>query len=214
MKSFNVIENDIRVEEIWRMARECGFADIKLSFVMPRQELVSLGDFNRILETQSAPNQLVFSPTNAAIHQDRRVFFLHKSSSFVTDSRIAEGLHYELRLVELSPMGQAARLVLNLKNTGVSVWRPSGGEPGSVNIGVHLRAQDGQLINNEFTRLPISDSRVTPGQELRLTVDLPMPDVASFDVELDLVSENVTWFETFRNTPLKLSFRNGQYQSS
>ena len=214
MKSFNVIENDIRVEEIWRMARECGFADIKLSFVMPRQELVSLDDFNRILETQSAPNQLVFSPTNAAIHQNRRVFFLHKSSSFVTDSRIAEGLHYELRLVELSPMGQAARLVLDLKNTGVSVWRPSGGEPGSVNIGVHLRAQDGQLINNEFTRLPISDSRVTPGQELRLTVDLPMPDVASFDVELDLVSENVTWFETFRNTPLKLSFRNGQYQSS
>jgi len=214
MKSFNVIENDIRVEEIWRMARECGFADIKLSFVMPRQELVSLGDFNRILETQSAPNQLVFSPTNAAIHQNRRVFFLHKSSSFVTDSRIAEGLHYELRLVELSPMAQAARLVLDLKNTGVSVWRPSGGEPGSVNIGVHLRAQDGQLINNEFTRLPISDSRVTPGQELRLTVDLPMPDIASFDVELDLVSENVTWFETFRNTPLKLSFRNGQYQSS
>ena len=85
-----MVENDIRVEEIWRMAREYGFADIKLSFVMPRQELVSLHDFNRILEAQSAPNQLVFSPMNAAIHQNRRVFFLHKASSFVTDSRIAE----------------------------------------------------------------------------------------------------------------------------
>lgn len=213
MKSFNVIENDIRVEEIWRMARECGFADIKLSFVMPRQELVSLQDFNRILETQSAPNQLVFSPTNAAIHQNRRVFFLHKSSSFVTDSRIAEGLHYELRLVELSPIGQAARLVLELKNTGISVWRPSGGEPGSVNIGVHLRGQDGQLIDNDFARLPISDSSVMPGQELRLTVDLPLPDIASFEVELDLVSENVAWLETFRNVPVKLSFHDGQYRA-
>ena len=218
MKAFNVIENDIRVEEIWAIARECGFADIKLSFVMPRQELVSLQDFNRIIAAQSAPDDVVFSRLNANIHGNRRVFFLHKSASVVLDSRSAEGLHYVLRLVEVSPPmgptgGQAARLVLELKNTGISVWRPSGGHPGSVNIGVHLRTQDGQLINNDYARLPVSSSRVVPGQDLRLTVDLPLPDIASFEVELDLVSENVTWFEMFSNAPLKLSFSNGQYRA-
>ncbi len=213
MKAYNVIENDIRVEEIWALARECGFADMKLSFAMPRQELVSLDDFNRIIRTKTAPSELVFSPINAAIHQNRRVFFLYKSSSLVTDSRTAESLHYELRLVDVSPKGRAAQLTLELKNTGQTVWRPSGGEPGCVNIGVHLRSRDGQLIDNDYTRLAISDRRVLSGQELRLTVDLPLPDIASFEAELDLVSENVTWFEMFSNTPLRLSFSDGQYQA-
>lgn len=212
MKAFNVIENDIRIEEIWTLAQACGFADMKLSFAMPRQELVTLDDFNRMMDTQSAPDQIVFSPTNAAIHRNRRVFFLYKSSSIEIDSRAAEGLQYTMRLVELSRQGQAARLVLDLKNIGRAVWRPSGGEPGNVNIGAHLRTLDGQLVNNDFTRLAISDGRVLPGQELRVTAELPLPDIASFELELDLVAENVAWFELLGNKTLRLPFRDGRYE--
>lgn len=214
MKAFNVIENDIRVEEIWTLAQACGFADMKLSFAMPRQELVTLDDFNRILERRSAPDEIVFSPTNAAIHQNRRVFFLYKSSSIEMDSRAAEGLQYTMQLVELSPHGKTARLVLELKNTGKAIWRPSGGEPGSVNIGAHLRTLDGQLVNNDFTRLAISDGRILPGQELRLTADLPLPDIASFELELDLVAEDVAWFELLGSKTLRLPFHGGQYTAT
>lgn len=215
MKTYNVIENDIRVEEIWSMAQAFGFADIKLSFAMPRQALMSLQDFNRIIEAQSAPDNVVFSPANAQIHHNRRVFFLYKSLSFEADSRYAEGLQYELRLLDVKPKAPLAVLLeLEVKNTGANTWRPSGTNLGSVNIGVHLRTLDGRLIDNDYTRLSISPDRVLPGRKLRIDADLPLPAVEDFEVELDLVSENVTWFELNGGKPLRLTFRDRRYCAS
>ena len=213
MKAHNVIENDIRMEEIWNIARDCGFSDVKLSFAMPRQELVSLDEFNRILETKSAPDHVVFSPVNIQIHQNRRVFFLYKSSSsFNADSRYAEGLHYQLRLLDVTPINsRVVRLALAVKNSGGNAWRPSGTDLGSVNIGVHLRSADGHLIDNDYMRLPISQIRVEPGKQIEVFQDFVLPDLGDFDVEFDLVAENVTWFEVFGGKPLRLSFRNRRY---
>lgn len=211
MKAYNVIENDIRVEEIWDIARSAGFADIKLSFVMPRQELVSLADFNIMLRQQSAPNRIVFSPNNSAIHQNRRVFFLFKSLSVETDSRSPEGLQYKLKLVSAAVVQGTVDLVLSVSNVGPSVWRASGDQAGSVNIGVHLRGENGQTIDNDFARLPISSDRVMPGQDITISTKLELPKINAFEFELDLVSESVTWFEVFRNIPLRLAFRSGQF---
>jgi SAM-dependent methyltransferase len=210
---YNVIENDIRVEEIWEIAKACGFADIRLSFAMPRQELMTLDEFNRVLALQSAPDDVVFSPTNAAIHKNRRVFFLYKSLTVETDSRFADGLHGDLRLQDAATIdARKVRITLEIKNTGANAWRPSGLEPGSVNIGAHLRRADGDLVDNDFARLPVFLERVTPGQILTVTGDLPLPSIDDFDVELDLVSEGVTWFEMMGVKPLTLSFRNRLYR--
>jgi SAM-dependent methyltransferase len=216
MRSYNVIENDIRVEEIWNVARACGFADIRLSFAMPYQELLPLEDFNRILAAKSAPDDIVFSPGNILMHKNRRVFFLYKKSATLEkDSRFAggtEGLRYAMQVREVAAeAADTARLVLAIENIGKSTWRPSGSAPGCVNIGVHLRAADGNMINNDFTRLSVSTDLVRPGETREVSASLRLPDLEDFIVELDLVAENVTWFELKGSTPLKLVFRNRKF---
>jgi ubiquinone/menaquinone biosynthesis C-methylase UbiE len=215
MRSYNVIENDIRVEEIWKHAQACGFADIKLSFAMPYQELLTLEDFNRIVTAKSAPDNIVFSPGNILMHKNRRVFFLYKSASMEKDSRFAggtEGLRYAMHVREVVAEGtDTVRLVLTLENVGKSTWRPSGTGAGCVNIGVHLRAADGGMLDNDYTRLPVATDRVRPGETRDVSATLRLPERDDFIVELDLVAENVTWFELKGSTPRKLAFRDRKY---
>lgn len=215
MRAFNVIENDIRVEEIWDTARACGFADIRLSFTMPYQELLSLEDFNHILAAKSAPDNIVFSAGNVHMHKNRRVFFLYKSTSREQDSRFVgggDGLRcaIQIRGVEAED-ASTVRIAAIVENVGRSTWRPSGDGPGCVNIGVHLRAADGNLLDNDYTRLPLSSDRVRPGEKREVNVLLTLPELDDFTIELDPVAENVTWFELIGGTTLRLMFRNRRY---
>lgn len=215
MQAYDVIENDIRVEEIWDMAKACGFADIKLSFTMPHQTLVSLDDFNRFLEQRSAPDDVVFTHLNSQIHLNRRVFFLYKSATHEPDSRFIPGLNYRMELVEVTPVGpDTIRLALVIENTGGATWLPSGYEPGNVNVGIHLRSPDGRMLDNDFARLPVSSERVRLGQKIEVSGTIPRPDVADFQLELDLVAEGIIWFEIVGGMPMKLAFRDRAYVGS
>lgn len=212
MKAYGVIENDIDTDSIWRMAQAAGFADIKLSFAMPRQTLVPLDEFNRILATESAPDSVVFSPINRALHENRRVFFLYKSPNSVRDSRFAEGLHARLKLrsVTVEKPG-VVRISMEVANTGLNSWRPSGEKVGSVNLGVHLRAADGAMIENDYTRLHVSGRVVAPGQSVEVSDIVILPTREDFILDLDLVAESVTWFEIRGAQPVALKFRDGVY---
>lgn len=48
MAQFSVIENDIDVHAIWRVAQACGFADIRLALPALRSSVVRLEDFDRV----------------------------------------------------------------------------------------------------------------------------------------------------------------------
>lgn len=211
MKAHGVIENDIKVEEIWNIARGCGFADVKLSFAMPRQELVSLTDFDHILRRRSAPDSVVFSPTNVALHENRRLFFLHRTNVVLLDSRSGEGLHCRLDLVGLSQGPTTASVVLSVVNTGPSRWRPSGGGAGSVNVGAHLRTLTGEVSNFDYARFALAERFVESGETVEVAGELPLPDLEDFEIELDLVAEEVAWFELRGNRTLKLTFRGRQW---
>lgn len=212
MINHNVIENDIRVEEIWHLAQACGFADIKLSFTMPHQTLVSLDDFNRFLDERSAPDDVVFTDLNSGTHFNRRNFILCKSVISEADSRFVFGLSYRMDLREVAPVGpDTIRLALAVENTGGATWLPSGYDPGNVNVGIHLKAPDGVLINHDFARLSISAERVRPGQTVEISGTLPHPGTDDFVLELDLVAEGITWFELVGGNPTKLAFSGRAY---
>lgn len=215
MKAFDVIENDIRMEEIWSAAQACGFADIKLSFAMPHQALVPLDDFNRFLEQRSAPDDVVFTRLNTEVHLNRRVFFLYKSAEQQADSRFIAGLNYRMELVEATPIEpDAIRLRLVVENTGGATWLPSGFEPGNVNVGVHLRSADGRMLDNDLARLSVSSEQVRPGQKVDVSGTIPRPDMPAFQLELDLVAEGIIWFEIVGGIPIKLAFRDRAYVGS
>lgn len=214
MQAYDVIENDIRVEEIWDMAQACGFADIKLSFTMPHQTLVSLDDFNRFIEERSAPDDVVFTHLNSQIHLNRRVFFLYKSATNEPDSRFISGLNYRMELGDVAPVeSEGIRLRLVVENTGGATWLPSGFEAGNVNVGIHLKSNDGGMLNHDFARLSVSSGRVRLGEKIEVSGTVPWPDVDDFQFELDLVAEGIIWFEIVGSNPMKLTFRNRAYVS-
>jgi len=212
MVNYNVIENDIRVEEIWHLAQACGFADIKLSFAMPHQTLVSLDDFNRFLDERSAPDDVVFTDLNSGTHFNRRNFVLCKSATNEPDSRFVFGLSYRMDLLEVAPANSSTiRLRLVVENTGRATWLPSGFDPGYVNVGIHLKRPDGVLLNHDFARLSISSERVRPGQTIEISGTVPQPGTDDFLLELDLVAEAITWFELVGGNPITLAFRRRAY---
>lgn len=215
MQTYDVIENDIRIEEIWDMAKACGFADIKLSFAMPLQTLIPLEDFNRYLEQGSAPDDVVFSHVNSQLHVNRRVFFLYKSASNEPDSRFIAGLGYRMELLELAPEApDSIRLRLMVENTGGATWLPSGFEPGNVNVGIHLKSTEGRMLNNDHARLSVSEKRVRLGEKVEISGTIPQPDIEDYLLEVDLVAEAVIWFELVGGQPLKLRFRKRAFVSN
>lgn len=212
MQTYDVIENDIRVDEIWDMAKACGFADIRLSFAMPHQTLVSLDSFNHFLEQRSAPDDVVFTHVNTQIHLNRRVFFLYKSATNEPDSRFTPGLDHRMDLLEVASEGpDGIRVRLVVENIGGAAWLPSGYEPGSVNVGVHLKSLEGRMLNHDYARLPVSERLVRLGEKTAISGTIARPDIEDFQLEFDLVAEGIIWFEYVGSNPVRLSFRNGAY---
>ena len=67
------------------------------------------------------------------------------------------------------------------------------------------------MLDGDFARLSVSNDHIRAGQRVNVGESLRLPDLNDFDLELDLVAENVTWFELAGATPLKLSFRHRQF---
>lgn len=121
---------------------------------------------------------------------------------------------------ELQPRGPAALLAerpgaplrfgLQARNTGDTTWLAAAGGPGAVALGGHLRAADGRLLDWDFLRHPLPHD-VEPGQEVALECELGAPpDPGRYRLELDLVAEQVGWFESWGSPRVELALEVGQ----
>lgn len=205
MRSFGVIEADIIVEELIGEAVSCGFSSVDLAVFATSPIMVKLGEYNRFLTEKTSMAALNLVEQARAESRHRRVFFLHKGDPNKTDSRAAAGLGGELLLTSIR---QDGAVVIDgvVTNTGSSTWLPSMRGVGSVNLGVHLYGQDGSLLDADYARGAVSDSITEPGDRRHVRFIVPLPEVESFTLSLDLVAEGVTWFETVGGRVAKFSF--------
>jgi hypothetical protein len=200
MRTNRIIENDVDVHEIWRIAREGGFTNIQVATFNPNPFLLSLEDFEAFLRGKNNGERLV-SATRGEM-QHRRVFFLQKGESLAPpDSRQREGLMCELR-VELESNRVRAGEPLNVKavvkNSGSAVWLPTTARVGAVHFGVHLFDAEGKLLNLDYFRenlTPGEGREIYPGETIELKTAVPMPAAGKYILQFDLVSEAVCWFE-------------------
>jgi SAM-dependent methyltransferase len=82
MRLYRVVENDVKIEEIWRTAREAGFTDLKLAVFNPASFLLPLGEFERYLAGSK--------PSQAAANNSARIKnlpLLKRLMRFVGNSR-------------------------------------------------------------------------------------------------------------------------------
>jgi hypothetical protein len=201
MRQHGVIENDIRIQDIWAAARECGFARMEVGLFSVRPLMLPVERFMQLhdheVEGAAAP-----APPPAATYRDLalpvlqgfRMFVLHRGSEAGErpDSRQRQGLLARIEVRQLQQTAEGLQLALRLENTGDVDWLASGPQKGCVNLGLLLLKPDGSLENRNWRRHRFLTAPLAPGEaaEVDLTVKLP----PGAGLSIDLVSEHVRWF--------------------
>jgi hypothetical protein len=186
MRSFRVVERDIIVEEIASQARTVGFDSVEVAVYCGLPQFVNADGFSAAIDPASPlANQL--TRTYLA---NRRLIRLRKAGQGVIDSLRRNALSGSLR-VDLA--GDVVRV--RVRNTGTATWLQRPGV-GLVNVGAHLFATDGRLIDFDFMRLRLGtgETPVEPGATIEVVGELPNPGAGDFRVEFDLVAEHIAWF--------------------
>jgi ubiquinone/menaquinone biosynthesis C-methylase UbiE len=205
MKNYRVLENDIVLTEIFAIAREHGFTDLKVRVLNDME--VSLDDYECLTSDRRNPSLEESILGNIRqVMVNKTIFFLHKGT-LVPDSRSHIGLSCSISTTshEFS-VGAGEDLYIPLKvcNNGRAKWLNKNiNQVGIVNIGTHLYDESNNLVKLDFSRHAL-DSGIEPGQTFEQDIRVQFSDVGKFTISVDLVSEGICWFENVGAKPLHL----------
>ncbi|MCP4158360.1 MAG: class I SAM-dependent methyltransferase [bacterium] len=195
MRSFNVLENNIVMEQITDTALKLGFSEPYFKFFANPEGEVSYGDYLRIARKGKYSKDIRRYLTTSM--SDYPIFFLTKGQ-YRGDSRSHEGLLHELstKQKELEvKTGESFYMEINIRNSGKSTWLYRNiNDIGVVNLGIHLFSADHQLIDYDFKRFSLG-GKIMPGESLTKKIEVKLTEKGTFRLVLDLVSEHICWFE-------------------
>ena len=198
MRTFGVVENDIDLDGIWRLAREAGFAELALAAYNAPGLLLSWEEYREIVDGRGADER--FAEMTRQFLGERRTFFLYKGARPVSSAQYRSGL---LAAVTVEPpraravAGETLALMVTATNTGTSTWRPHGAGIGGVSIGAHLYDERGAILRHSYHWEPLTEGDghpVAPGGTVTREVNVPAPAPGRYLLELDLVAADVAWF--------------------
>jgi len=209
MRNYKVIENDMRLEQIWVEAQQAGFTDLKVAVPPWSPCLLPLDQFKAFVERGEYSNKFV-EPAQTRC-KNSQIFFLRKGEPERPDSRQREGLSAEMQ-VELDekrvvsgrrrrwgrqPESQGFVVHATVTNNGVCTWLPGSAGVGAVHLGCHLYDAHGTLIKLDYCRdrlTPGQGRPIQPGETIQLTMVVPAPSPGKYRLQFDMVSEHVCWF--------------------
>ena len=197
MHTYGVVENDIDVHRLWWAAQGYGFADLKIAIFNGPPFYVSLAEYEDFLA--AGPTSERWLTATRVFQRDVRNFFLFKAGSEALDSRAMDGLAATIDAT-VAPRGlvQGATVALDVTvtNVGQASWLPAGAEYGGVQVGAHLYAASGRMLNFDFHTEPLTDAprAVEPGETVRRRMTLPALSAGQYEIEVDCVSSHVAWF--------------------
>lgn len=143
---------------------------------------------------------------------NRRMFIIRKEGEELPDSREASGLQAELVVdsvdVETGPTTTRVTAVCSITNTGRNRWLPSSVGIGAVLLG--LRTRHGRRPSADHGRAVLpGDRMLSPGErvvvELDTELETPGPRSDPVWLELDLVSEGISWFAEVHGHPTEIA---------
>jgi SAM-dependent methyltransferase len=200
MARFNVIENDVRMEDITRHALDAGMDRPQMLLQFPQPLTVGVDEFNAW-----ARNGIAYRWAWRAIDTLQRgltngqCFYILKGDPIEADrdSRRADGLAAEITVQRAGRVARGAghgiELQVAVRNSGTRAWIAAS-MSGQVNLGVHLLDQHGRLLDNSYARLKLPRGPVEPGEQVIIRGNLRWPELESFSLRLDMVAELVAWF--------------------
>ena len=198
MRTHGVIENDVDVQEIWRMAQMAGFTNIKLAvFNVPLFQL-GLREFEDFLDGERIGRKYLEATRD--FMKSQRDFFLYKGEPGGRDSRYRLGLTAKITVSPASIQVRETEIPVihaAVTNTSTAVWLPRSAGLGAVHLGCHVYQADRAVFRNSYHWEPLTPGEgraIKPGETVELDVNLqPLPRGA-YIVEFDMVSNDVCWF--------------------
>lgn len=197
MRTYGVVENDIDVHAIWRMARTCGFRDLQMIVFHGSPFHLSLEEFEQLLAGRGTSSAQWVESTRSFLRHVRH-FFLFKEGRERRDSRRPDGLACDIR-VSAAPMaveGQSLVIDVTVTNRGSTIWLPSDAVPGGVCLGARLYDEVGTLLDFNANSQPLATPprEIHPGETVSARVAIAPQPPGLYKVELDCVAVGVTWF--------------------
>ena len=192
-----ILENDIVIEDIWRLAQAAGFKRIQLAVFPRKRTSLSLDQYSKLLAGDKAASRLVLEPIVEHAN-DTRTFFLYKNADTTIWSTDRNALFAELDVhIDGRVFRVAGRIVVNakVKNLGPATWLQTL-VAGRVCFGSHLKnLMTGEYLTDySWDLLDPSTKPIVPGQTVRVESSLPVPAPGKYEISFDLVSDQVCWF--------------------
>ncbi len=124
-------------------------------------------------------------------------------------------LRAEFKLLENSPPriapGELLSIPISIENSGDTLWLTSPTpRAGIVMPAVRVFDEDGLLVT-EFHGEPLLPHAVAPGETVRVKIKYKAPkQVGKYRLKLDLVDQQIAWFEQRGSEPLTIEFEVGR----
>jgi SAM-dependent methyltransferase len=137
------------------------------------------------------------------IMQNSTIFSFTKGN-FIPDSRDHIGLRHEITIGVgqiTVKSGDKSEFTIRVKNTGQNKWLIQNIQDiGVVNIGLHLLDSQYHLLNNDFARFRLN-KELLPEEYIDVIINLVISKPGSYILGIDMVSEQISWFEPLGSSP-------------
>ena len=208
MERYDVLENDLDIADLERRALNAGFTGMQLKpYADPEALIVSVEHYKRLMAGDvGAFPMAIFAQSLRQV----LIAVLSKGDEIV-DSHRPRLMRADIRRVGgdgpvRGKGGASVPISLQIRNAGDTLWRHEMTAVGGyVTVSGHILGDDGRPVTSGFFRTTLPRS-VPPGDEIQLTVDLPLPTLESgrCRVRIDLANEQVAWFSELGSDTLDL----------
>jgi len=202
MREFNVLENDLDMDELASQFQRAGFEEPVFKVAACPDYVLNYSEWRKCV-SGGAPKSMRDSITG--FQRNSGVFFFQKGKP-MNDSRYASsGLAHKLTCDQsrLSlKVGERKNVRVTVTNTGDSRWLAKNENfIGVMNIASRLLDYESKEVLKDNTRFPIP-KELEPGERFEADVPLNVDEPGKFWLKLDMVSELVCWLEDFGSKPV------------
>ncbi len=207
MKNYNVLENDVIIEDIDVLAKKYGFTDIRLKVLSDIE--ISLNQYNLLRRKPILSILRHISPQLADNLTSKTIFFLFKGA-YVPDSRSHAYLSHAMTVTKKdysASVNEDISIDVEVHNNGISRWLCANRDDlGAVKFGTHLYDMDDNLLNINLSRHELKND-IDPGTKFKETIKLSFDAPGDYKVAIDMVSEHVCWFENMGSMPVFINVK-------
>jgi hypothetical protein len=203
-----VLENELVLEDVAALARECSFASVQVVLASPfAHAAIDAGDLGAFMGGKGFARY--WKAYCAALEQHHYITCAKTALGPTTrrPSRPSAQIRADGVSVLSARAGEAFTTQLTIANTGDTTWL-GGDTPrsGWTRVGAHLYRDDGTraLVDFDWWRQALPRD-VAPGEAVTLRAELPaLPAAGTYVLHVDLVIEQVAWFADFGGEPATL----------